>query len=159
LDKFKDGNGLSPKKKKLCLEEGFFLLSIGLHRILKAKLKTMNIGSTILLVEDNATFRELVQEVMGEHGFRIVEATNGAEALEVMEKISTQAAIVDLEMPVMNGLEFTKRVKEKDPTYPIILVTAYAAFHSPQEILAANVDAFLQKPISMDKLVKVIEQL
>jgi two-component system, response regulator YesN len=119
----------------------------------------MKIGSTILIVEDNATFRELVQEVMGEHGFRVVEAANGAEALEVMEKIPTQAAIVDLEMPVMNGLEFTKRVKEKTPEYPIILVTAYAAFHSPEEILAANVDAFLQKPISMDKLVKVIEQL
>jgi CheY-like chemotaxis protein len=110
-------------------------------------------------VEDNETFRELLQEVMGEHGYRVVEATNGQEALEVMEKIPTQAAIVDLEMPVMNGLEFTKRVKEKSPEYPIILVTAYAAFHSPQEILAANVDAFLQKPISMDKLVKVIEQL
>jgi CheY-like chemotaxis protein len=138
---------------------GNFLLSNSLQRILRAESDSMKIGSTILVVEDNETFRELLQEVMGEHGYRVVEATNGQEALEVMEKIPTQAAIVDLEMPVMNGLEFTKRVKEKSPEYPIILVTAYAAFHSPQEILAANVDAFLQKPISMDKLVKVIEQL
>jgi CheY-like chemotaxis protein len=119
----------------------------------------MNIGSTILVVEDNAVFRELVQEVMGEHGFRVVEASNGAEALDMMEQIPTHAAIVDLEMPVMNGLEFSKRVKAKQPDYPIILVTAYAAFHSPQEILAANVDAFLQKPVSLDRLVKVVEQL
>jgi CheY-like chemotaxis protein len=119
----------------------------------------MKIGSNILIVEDNETFRELVREVFGEHGYHVFEAGNGVEALGVMEQTPVDAAIVDLEMPLMNGLDFTKRAKEKNPKLPIVMVTAYAAFHSPAEILAANVDAFLQKPVAMDKLVKIIEQL
>jgi CheY-like chemotaxis protein len=119
----------------------------------------MKTGSHILIVEDNETFRELVQEVFTDHGYRVSEAGNGLEALAVMERASIDLAIVDLEMPVMNGLEFTARAKEKNPKFPIIMVTAYAAFHSPAEILAANVDAFLQKPVPMDKLVKIVEQM
>jgi len=59
----------------------------------------------------------------------------------------------------MNGLEFTKRVKEKNPQFPVIMMTAYAASHSPAEIADANVDAFLQKPMGVDALINIVEQL
>ena len=119
----------------------------------------MKNGSHILIVEDNAPFRELIREVFEYLGYRVSEASNGLEGLSLMESASINLAIVDLEMPQMNGLEFTKRVKEKNPQFPVIMMTAYAASHSPAEIADANVDAFLQKPMGVDALINIVEQL
>jgi len=119
----------------------------------------MDPGSHILVVEDNESFRELIREVFKYLGYHVSEASNGIEGLAVMNSTSVNLAIVDLEMPIMDGLEFTKRVKEKDPDFPVIMVTAYADLHSPVEIKKASVDAFLQKPIGVDRLINIVEQL
>jgi CheY-like chemotaxis protein len=119
----------------------------------------MKSGSHILIVEDNQPFREIVREVFGYLGYRVSEASNGFEALAIMDRMPVNLAIVDLEMPLMDGLEFTKRVKEKNPKFPVVLITAYAAFYSPAEIQEANVDAFIQKPMGVDKLINVVEQM
>ena len=119
----------------------------------------MKSGSHILIVEDNASFRELIREVFGYLGYRVSEASNGLEGLALMDCTPINLAIVDLEMPQMNGLEFTKRVKEKNPQFPVIMMTAYADLHSPAEIANAHVDAFLQKPMGVDTLINIMEQL
>jgi len=119
----------------------------------------MKIGSHILVIDDNDAFRDLLREVLTDRGFKISEAANGEDALQMMDKEFYDMAIVDLEMPRLNGLEFTKRVKARSPRFPVVMVTAYASFYQPSEILAAGVDAFLQKPVPMDKLVKVVEEL
>jgi two-component system response regulator YesN len=68
-------------------------------------------------------------------------------------------AIVDLDMPRMNGLDFTRAVKKERPNFPVMMITAYAQFYSPGEILGAGVDAFLQKPVDFGRLQKAIEGL
>ncbi len=68
-------------------------------------------------------------------------------------------AILDLDMPKMNSLEFSKKVKEAAPDFPIIMVTGYAQFYSAAEILSVGIDAFLQKPVPMDKLLDVINKV
>ena len=76
-----------------------------------------------------------------------------------MRTSKVDLAIVDLEMPIMDRMEFTKCVKETDPNFPANIVTAHATNYSPQDILAANVEAFLQKPIVTDELLRIIERL
>jgi CheY-like chemotaxis protein len=119
----------------------------------------MKSGSHILIVEDNVSFRELIREVFSYLGYCVSEASNGIEGLALMDCTPINLAIVDLEMPQMNGLEFTKRVKEKNPQFPVIMVTAFAALHSPAEIANAHVDVFLQKPMGVDTLINIVEQL
>ncbi len=119
----------------------------------------MKSGSHILIVEDNSSFRKLIREVFGYLGYRVSEASNGIEGLALMDCNSINLAIVDLEMPQMNGLEFTKRVKEKNPQFPVVMLTAYAELHSPAEIADAKVNAFLQKPMGVDTLIDVVEKL
>jgi CheY-like chemotaxis protein len=119
----------------------------------------MKSGSHILIVEDNEDFRELIREVFGYLGYHVSEASNGIEGLALMDCTPCNLAIVDLEMPQMNGLEFTKRVKEKNPLFPVIMVTAYASLHPPAEILNAHVDAFLQKPVGVDTLIHAVERM
>jgi CheY-like chemotaxis protein len=119
----------------------------------------VNPGGKILLVDDNKDFRTVLRKALESKGYHIFEAGDGEEALEVMSRKVVQMAIVDLDMPRMNGIEFSKHVKAKKPDFPIIMMTAYAQFYSPGDILSAGVDAFLQKPVDLERLTKAIHQL
>jgi CheY-like chemotaxis protein len=74
-------------------------------------------------------------------------------------QFSPDLVSVDRDMPHMDGLEFTKQVKEINPNFPIIMVTAYERFYTSEEITASHPDAFLQKPVHMDELLEVIQRL
>ena len=119
----------------------------------------MKSGSTILVVEDEEMYRLVLKRVLENKGYIVLDAANGAEGIEILRTLKVDLAIVDLEMPVMNGMEFTKWVKEVKPDFPLIIVTAHAADFSPEEILAANVEAFIQKPFVVDELIKIIENI
>jgi CheY-like chemotaxis protein len=119
----------------------------------------MKTGSMILVVDDDDAVRASLRLLLESRGYRVCEAPDGGEALIERRKNNPLLAIVDLDMPKMNGLEFTRRVKGEDPHLPIIMVTGYARFYSPDDILAAGVDAFLQKPIDIPRLLSIIEHL
>ena len=119
----------------------------------------MKKGSTILVIDDEDIHRLILKRTLENNGYVILAAANGAEGLEVMRTLKVDLAIVDLEMPVMDGVDFTKWVKEINPNFPVIIVTAHAAYFSPQDILAANVEAFMQKPIVTDELLRMIEHI
>lgn len=119
----------------------------------------MKPGARILVIDDNPDARSLLRTILEEKGFTVFEAGNGEEALKVMEEMLVHLAVVDLDMPRMNGIEFSKRAKAGNPRFPIIMVTAFAQFYSPAEVLASGVDAFLQKPVDLSRLLKAIEQL
>ena len=119
----------------------------------------MKTGSTILVVEDEEMHRLILKRVLEHRGYIVLDATNGAEGIEILRTLKVDLAIVDLEMPVMNGMEFTKWVKEVKPDFPMIIVTAHAANFPPEDIIAANVEAFIQKPFVTDELMKIIENI
>ena len=116
----------------------------------------MKKGSTILVVDDEDIHRLILKRTLENNGYVILAAANGAEGLEIMRTLKVDLAITDLEMAVMDGMEFTKWVKEINPDFPVIIVTAHAANFSPQEILAANVEALIQKPIVPDELLRIV---
>jgi CheY-like chemotaxis protein len=119
----------------------------------------MKAGGRILVVDDNDDFRTLLREVLVSKGYSILEAVDGQQAMEVMTQAEIHLGIVDLDMPRMNGIEFSKKIKAERPNFPIIMVTAYSQFYSAGDILGSGVDAFLQKPVDLERLLKAIEQL
>ena len=119
----------------------------------------MKPGNKILVIDDNEDFRALLKELLEAKGFFVFEASDGEQALELMGRTAFNMAIVDLDMPKMNGIEFSKRAKAVNPKFPIIMVTAYSQFYAPGEILASGVDAFLQKPVDLERLTRAIEIL
>lgn len=119
----------------------------------------MKPGTRILVIDDNPEFRTVLKNVLEGKGYFVFEAGDGEEALDQMARTAFHMAIVDLDMPRMNGIEFSKRAKGKNPGFPIIMVTAFASFYTPADILASGVDAFLQKPVDLDLLTKAIERL
>jgi DNA-binding NtrC family response regulator len=119
----------------------------------------MKQGSTILVIDDNEDFRKLLAETLVMWGYNTAEAVDGEQALSIIQQFSPDMVIVDLDMPNMNGLEFTKRVKEINPKFPVIMVTAFAKFYTADEVNASHPDEFLQKPVHMDKLLEIIQRL
>ena len=119
----------------------------------------MKQGSTVLVIDDNEGFRKLLAETLTLWGYNAAEAVDGEQALTIVEQFSPDLIIVDLDMPNMNGLEFTRQVKEINPHFPVIMVTAFAKFYTADEITASHPDEFLQKPVHMDKLLEVIQRM
>ncbi len=77
----------------------------------------MKPGAKILLVDDNADFRGILKTILEDKGFQVGEANDGQEAVERMARETFNMAIVDLDMPRMNGLELTRAVKAVNPKF------------------------------------------
>lgn len=120
--------------------------------------KTMKKTIKLLLIDDNEDFRVALKHLLTPN-FEVIEAGNGEQALEKLTSELPDMAIVDLDMPKMNGIEFCRRAKRDRPGLPIIMVTAYSQFYSSKEVIAAGIDAFLQKPIEGERIMEVINQL
>jgi YesN/AraC family two-component response regulator len=68
-------------------------------------------------------------------------------------------AIVDMEMPVMNGLELIRAIRANDEEFPIIAITGYSHIYLAKEVLALNVEAFLKKPLNLKELAELVERI
>ena len=120
-------------------------------------LSPLNTPFVILIVDDNAnnlfTLRALLQRVKE---CEIIEASSGMEALGRVLDRRVDLILLDVQMPVMNGLEATKRIREFRTDLPVIALTAYAQTGDEQRILAAGCDEYLPKPIKPEDLKSLI---
>ncbi len=115
--------------------------------------------ATVLVVDDGPENRELVALVLQEHGLRIIEAENGAVAVD---KASTQdfgVILMDMQMPVMDGFEATRRLREAGLDVPIVALTANAMKGFEREVMAVGCSGYLTKPIDIDRLVAALAEI
>lgn len=113
---------------------------------------------TILLAEDNDSNYILMTYILKRY-YQYVRAKNGLEAVELADKGGIDLILMDIKMPIMDGLEATTRIKEKHPEVPIVALTANAFESDRQLALEAGCVEFLAKPVSSDKCLEVIEKL
>jgi len=115
----------------------------------------------VLVVEDNAVNRKVAGRLLEKRGHHVVMAENGREALAALERDSYDLVFMDVQMPVLDGLEATRiiRVKEKSTALHqhIIALTAYAMIGDREKFLAAGMDAYLTKPIRVEELDEQLE--
>ncbi|KAJ5569091.1 hypothetical protein N7450_011577 [Penicillium hetheringtonii] len=121
-----------------------------------------NIVRSILVVEDNVINREIVSRKLRSLGFRVIEATNGLEALEVFQNERTDCILMDQEMPLMDGNEATKHIrameKRSQHHIPILGVTANARLAQKSEMLEAGMDDVIHKPFQTEEILAKISQ-
>jgi two-component system, chemotaxis family, chemotaxis protein CheY len=116
---------------------------------------------SILIVDDSSTIRQQTRVLLESHGFRVVEATNGAEGLEEVKKALFDLILVDVNMPVMNGLEMIAHVR-KLPDYqrtPIFVLTTESSGDTVRKGKAAGATAWVVKPFKADVLVPAIRKV
>ena len=115
-------------------------------------------GCRVLVVEDNPTNQQVAQAVLEEAGVHVDMADNGKDALEKIEHRPYDAVLMDIQMPQMDGLEATRRIRQDDrfATLPIIAMTAHAMKGDDERCLAAGMNDYIAKPIKQDRLFRVL---
>jgi two-component system cell cycle response regulator DivK len=115
----------------------------------------------ILIAEDNPVNLELLREILGATGYEIIEVENGHQALMKIEEFSPSLVLLDVNMPVMDGLAVIRILRE-DPRFsglPVIALTAYAMKDDRDRMIAAGFDSYVSKPVDALALTKEIERL
>ncbi len=111
----------------------------------------------ILAVEDEPEYLEMLQEVMNGIGHTITIATNGADALAILDRQPIDVIVSDVRMPKMNGLEFHAKVRDK-PQYrntPFIFLTGVNDLTEVKAASKGDCDMLLQKPFPIDSLIRL----
>ena len=112
----------------------------------------------ILVAEDNDSNFILMTYILKKF-YQFERAKNGQEAVDMVEKGEYDLVLMDIKMPVMDGLEATKKIKETHPSLPIIALTANAFDSDRQMAFDAGCDEFLSKPISSDLCLRTIAKV
>jgi signal transduction histidine kinase len=111
---------------------------------------------TILIVDDEKVIRDLCMRAL--HGYRTLEAADGEEALRIFERGGIDLILTDVMMPKVNGLELLKRLKEREPTQVVIIMTGYADKELILKALKADADDFITKPLSLLQLKSAVDK-
>lgn len=116
---------------------------------------------SILITDDSATVRQQLRGFLEEKGFAVVEADNGARGLEIAQDSALDLIIVDVNMPVMNGIEMIKKVRELEAhkKTPIFVLTTDAAGSAARKGKEAGANAWIVKPFKPDVLLKGIQKV
>ncbi len=111
----------------------------------------------LLVVEDEEGLRLLYEEELKAEGYQVLTARNGREAIERLEKERPDLVILDIVMPVMDGMETLGRILGKDRKIPIILNTSYSGYQ--QDFMSWAADAYITKSSDLSELKRKIKEL
>ncbi len=113
---------------------------------------------TVLCVDDDAGIRDLYGALLGQNGYEVIAASSGRHALRVFQdkEAEIDAVILDYEMPGMNGLELAARIKERNPSLPVMMISGS---HHELEAMAPNVDTALGKGVPLQNILERLEVL
>jgi CheY-like chemotaxis protein len=118
-------------------------------------------GPTVLVVEDFEDNRFMMRRLLEMSGYRVVEAVNGRQAVEKAQSERPDIILMDLSLPMLDGLAATRQIRAYDGLgkVPIVAVSAHdsADFHA--EALAAGCNEYVTKPIDFDQLVQLLSRL
>lgn len=117
----------------------------------------------ILVAEDEEINKIMVNRLLSQKGHQVEVVSNGEEALAILAKKEFDLVLMDVQMPEMDGIEATRRIREKEKStnrhLPIIALTAYALQGDREKFLAVGMDGYLAKPVDSEDLFATIEQL
>lgn len=134
------------------------------HHLIDAMLAPESIDiPKLLLVDDDPMNLAVLQESLSRAGFEVSTATNGAQALELFEQNVFDLIIMDIQMPVMDGIEATQEIRAWEnstntPPLPIVALTAGAFEEDRQRCEAAGMNGFLAKPVHFGDLCEILRR-
>jgi len=117
-------------------------------------------GKKILIVEDDDIGYSLLKEIFTDYEISIERARDGLEAIEYFKhsKYAFDLVLMDLRLPNMNGFEATSRIKDINPSIPVIAVSAYVHSQSIYDSQNSGCDAFIAKPFEIEHLISIVQK-
>ena len=113
----------------------------------------------ILIAEDDRELRQLFSHVLTRHGYTVLGVSNGQEALDAMDMDYYDMIITDIMMPVMDGYELVRQLREAGNTTPVLMITAKDAFDDMRVGFQSGVDDYMVKPINVNEMVLRVQAL
>jgi CheY-like chemotaxis protein len=116
----------------------------------------------VLVAEDVDVNRELIRLLLAGHGYEVDEVENGERALEAITSAAYDVVLMDVQMPVMDGVQATRAIRAEEaasarPRTPIVALSANAFHHQISEYLSAGMDTHVAKPIDLSSLQAALE--
>ena len=125
--------------------------------------KALSATTCVLVVEDNPINQLVVKSILEKRGFKTLLASDGLEALSVLDSEEVHLVLMDVNMPRMDGYQATKRIREREALsgghLPIVAVTANALPGDRKKCLLSGMDDYVSKPIQSKHLVQCIDSL
>lgn len=113
----------------------------------------------ILIVEDEESLLELYSIVLKKEGYETLQARDGQEAWECVEREHVDLVITDVLMPVMDGYELVKLLREDNPLLPVLMITAKDDFSSKRKGFSLGTDDYMTKPVDVKEMVLRVKAL
>ena len=117
----------------------------------------------ILVAEDSSVIQNITRKVLQFQNYEIISVKNGQQVLDKLEKEHYDAILLDINMPVMDGMECARRVRALDDDtkskIPIVAITGNAKNYSMEDFKAAGIDEYLPKPLNFDNLVNTVNKI
>ena len=107
----------------------------------------------IMIVEDDANQRKLMAAVLEQYGYNVLQATDGVDALDVLDKKHVDLIILDIMMPRMDGFEFTETLRQSGCNLPILMVTAKQSPVDKRKGFIIGTDDYMTKPVDEEEMV------
>lgn len=117
---------------------------------------------TVLVAEDSLDTRIMLKRAFELKGYRVFEAEDGKQALEIARRYRPSLIVIDLNMPVLDGLETVKkfrRLEEGEDHVPIVAITAYDVYGMEEACLETGCNSYLSKPLDLDELDRALKGL
>ncbi len=113
-------------------------------------------GGCVLAVDDDPSILDLMTDILSGEGYRVLAATNGAEALSVLDADHPCVVLLDMRMPTLDGWGFAAAMRDRGLHYPVVVVTAAENARAWAQEIGA--DAYLSKPFQLRDLLRVVER-
>jgi CheY-like chemotaxis protein len=120
----------------------------------------MNNTKRILVIEDNETNMYLISFILKSRGYEIIEAKSGEEGVDIAVKERPDLILMDIQLPGIDGLEATKRIRKSEAAreIPIVALTSYAMTGDREKSLSAGCTGYIEKPVNPDTILGEIEK-
>ncbi len=112
---------------------------------------------TLLVVDDEPSLRDFFRDLLEDAGYRVLTAEGAADALEILERESVGVLILDLNLFGMNGIELGRKIRRERPLCVLYAMTGWTGLFEVEECREAGFDDFFAKPVSVDLLLRVVE--
>lgn len=113
---------------------------------------------TLLVVDDEALVRQLVEKILLKEGYVVLTAGDGAEALEMLKHEKIDIVVSDIKMPNMNGFELLQTAKKAHPSLAFVIMTGFGDTYSVKDALLLGADEYITKPFKTSDLALVVER-
>lgn len=119
----------------------------------------MNKNLPVLIVDDDQNIGETLVDILVAGGIEAVFATSGKVALDLIREKDFDAVLLDIRMPVMNGVDTLMEIKKLSPLTPVVMITAYAEDKHIEQAMVEGALQILLKPLDVDKIISFLEEL